>query len=79
MIIFEYEGQRRGFPNKMLAEVCLEVAGGGYTEAQCIKAMLLQDALREHGEAFLMGRKMHLRMTDDGETQKVIDKLTSSA
>lgn len=37
------------FPDNLLANVCLQVAGGGWTKAQTIKAMTMQDALKRDG------------------------------
>jgi hypothetical protein len=37
------------FADNLIANVCLQVAGGGWTKAQTIKAMTMQDALRRDG------------------------------
>lgn len=37
------------FPDSLLANVCLQVAGGGWTQGQTIKAMTMQDALKRDG------------------------------
>lgn len=37
------------FPDAILAEVCLEVAGGGYTANQTANAMQLRQQVEEHG------------------------------
>lgn len=37
------------FPDAILAEVCLEVAGGGYTTKQTANAMQLRQQVERHG------------------------------
>jgi hypothetical protein len=41
------------FPDAILAEVCLEVAGGGYTTGQTAAAMQLRQQVEEHGSGKL--------------------------
>lgn len=43
----------RTFPDNMLADICLEFAGGGYTSKQTIAAMTMQDALTRDGTVSL--------------------------
>lgn len=41
------------FPDEILAEVCLEVAGGGYSPGQTAAAMRLRQAVEETGSGRL--------------------------
>ena len=43
----------RTFPDTLLAQICLELAGGGYTAGQTVKAMRLQSDVLEKGKAKL--------------------------
>ena len=64
----------RAFPNHLLEEIGLELAGGGETEKQVIVAMILKDNLINPGYAKLNGGKLHITLTDDGAAQQVIEK-----
>lgn len=79
MIKVTYKGESRAFPNKMLQEVALEVAGGGWTEKQTIVAMMICDNLIDHGHCKLHGGKMVITMDDDGETGKILNRLTETS
>ena len=48
--VMRYGGVRT-FPNEKLAEVCLQLCGGGWTAAQTKKAMALQAKVLETGRA----------------------------
>lgn len=75
MIKVTHKGEARAFPNKMLQEVALELAGGGWTEKQTIVAMMICDNLIDHGVCKLHGGRTVITMTDDGETEKALDRL----
>lgn len=69
----------RAFPNEMLYEIALEVAGGGYTEKQTIVAMMIVDNLIDHGKVKLAGGKILITMDDDGQTEKLLSNLSNGA
>ena len=41
----------RSLPDEHLTEFCLNVCGGGWTEQQTVRAMLLRDKLEREGQA----------------------------
>ena len=43
----------RTFPDTLLPQICLELAGGGYTAGQTAKAMRLQSDVLDKGRAKL--------------------------
>ena len=55
---------RRTFSDDQLPSVCLNVAGGGYTEAQTANAMITQDEVLRCGVAKINGFKIVMTTED---------------
>ena len=55
------DGSTRVFPRDKLAAICLELAGGGYTEKQTAKAMLMQSQLLKANKVKHRGIKLEVR------------------
>lgn len=51
MVIVQIGKNSATYPEHALAEICLEAAGGGYSEAQTRKAMQAQAAILACGKA----------------------------
>lgn len=51
------------FPDSLLANVCLQVAGGGWTTAQTAKAMCLQSSVKRDGKAKI--KNVLIELVDD--------------
>ena len=54
------------FPNSLLANICLQVAGGGWTAAQTAKAMCLQASVNRDGEVKI--KNILIELVDDTPT-----------
>lgn len=60
MIVVTKGKARAEFPDHLLAEVCLQVCGGGWATSQTANALIMQHTLRDTGKARIKNVRLEL-------------------